>query len=310
MSDNNRYAVIDLGTNTFHLLAIELLPGGEVLRLHKQRIYVKLAEDGIGKIGEGAFKRGVNALIVFKGILNKFAITDVRAFGTAALRTASNGTDFAKKIKKEIGLEIDIISGKEEARLIHQGVIQAIMPQEERIVILDIGGGSVEFIIADNDKVYWSESFPIGVAVLFKEFHYNNPITKKELEKLTDFLEKVLQPFIKAVKKYNGKILVGASGTFDVLEIMMEQRKKPKKSTELYIETFFPLYNKLIHTTLEERYKNDDIPDTRADMIVVALELIRFIIEKATITDIVVSAYAMKEGILKEMVAENKINIE
>ncbi|MGK0387557.1 MAG: exopolyphosphatase/guanosine-5'-triphosphate,3'-diphosphate pyrophosphatase [Maribacter sp.] len=310
MSDNNRYAVIDLGTNTFHLLAIELLPDEEVRRLHKQRIYVKLAEDGIGKIGEGAFKRGVDALTTFKGILDEFAITDVRAFGTAALRTASNGNDFARKIKDELGLEIDIISGKEEARLVHQGVIQAIMPQEERFVIIDIGGGSVEFIIADNDKVYWSESFPIGVAVLFKEFHHSNPIDEKELKKLTNFLEKELNPFFEAVKKYNGKILVGASGTFDVLEIMMEQRKKTEKSTELYIETFFPLYSKLIHTTLEERCGNDDIPDTRADMIVVALELIRFVIEKAQITDIVVSAYAMKEGILKEMMVENKTDIE
>lgn len=309
MLENNRYAVIDLGTNTFHLLAIELSPNGEIRRLHKQRIYVKLAEDGIEEIGKRAFKRGIDAIITFKKILDKFSITNIRAFGTAALRTASNGANFAKKIKEEIGLEIDIISGKEEARLIHQGVIQAIMPQNERTVIMDIGGGSVEFIIADNDKVYWSESFPLGVAVLFKEFHHSNPMTKKELRKLTNFLEKELHSFFEAVKKYKGKILIGASGTFDVLEIMMEQRKKTEKSTELDIETFFPLYNKLIHTTLEERCNNNDIPDTRADMIVVALELIRFVIEKAQLTDIVVSAYAMKEGILKEMMTENKINI-
>lgn len=310
MPDNNKYAVIDLGTNTFHLLAVEQLDDETVLRLHKQRIYVKLAEDGIGRIGEKAFKRGIDALKVFKKILDELSIHNVRAFGTAALRTASNGSSFASEIREQIGLEIDIISGQEEARLIHQGVLQAITAQKGRIVIMDIGGGSVEFIIADNDKVYWSESFPLGVAVLYRKFHQSDPITKKELKELNTFLEQELDPFLKAMKKYKGEILVGASGTFDVLEIMMERRKKSEKSTELHIETFFPLYNQLIHTTLEERYNNSSIPDTRADMIVVALELIRFILDKTEIKDIIVSAYAMKEGILREMMLENKINIE
>jgi len=305
MTDTSpKYAVIDLGTNTFHILIIELLEGNTLRQIHKQRIYVKLAEDGIGEIGTQAFQRGINALQVFKNILDAENVKNVRAFGTAALRTASNGAAFASEVKKKIGLEIEIISGKEEARLIHQGVMEAIPYQDERIVIMDIGGGSVEFIIADNNKVYWSESFPIGVAVLFKEFHHSDPITDMELDGIFTFLNRILQPFFEAMNKFQANVLVGASGTFDVLEIMMQQKEKLPKSTHLDLGTFYPLYEQLLKTTYDERIKMKNIPDTRADMIIVALVLIHIVLGKTKINDIIVSSYAMKEGILKEMMKE------
>lgn len=299
-----KYAVIDLGTNTFHILIVESLEGRVIRQIHKERIYVKLAEDGIGEIGSKAFARGVDALKAFKKILDAENVKEIRAFGTAALRTASNGVDFVKTVKEEIGLDVEIISGIEEARLIHEGVMVAIPAQEERILIMDIGGGSVEFIIADNEKVYWSESFPIGVAVLFNEFHHSDPITDSELNNIFSFLNKKLQTFLEAMDKYQAKILVGASGTFDVLEIMMEPKLKTLTSTELDLSTFVPLYSSLVGTTYKERLRIEEIPNTRADMIIVALVLIQFVLGKTKINDIIVSSYAMKEGILKEMMKE------
>ncbi len=301
---DNRFAVIDLGTNTFHLLAVELMEDGHINRLYKERIYVKLAEEGIGRIGDGAFKRGKDAITKFKGIMDDLGVSQVRAFGTAALRTASNGSDFAREIEKETGVVIDIISGKEEARLIHQGVMQAIRPMDKRIVIMDIGGGSVEFVIADHQKVYWSESFPIGVAVLYKQFHHNDPIQPGELSRIDDFLEVQLESFFKAMAQFKGEILIGASGTFDVLDIMMDKKKSIPTSSELVMDTFRPLYEQLIKTTYQQRIEMERIPNSRADMIIVALALIRFVLERTKISGIVVSAYAMKEGILKEMMEE------
>lgn len=306
MKQKHRYAVIDLGTNTFHALIVEKLANGDLKQLYKKRIYVKLAEEGIEKIGNASFQRALSALKIFKDKIDELEAGRIQAFGTAALRTATNAHLLVKEVKEQIGIDIDIISGKEEARLIHQGILQAIPRQDERIVIMDIGGGSVEFIIADHHKVFWSESFPIGVAVLFKNFHHSNPIRGEELEKLCLFLEQQLDSFLKAMKKFEAKILVGASGTFDVLDIMMQRKETLAKSSILVMDTFSILYQKVIHTTLEERLAMTKIPDTRADMIVVALELIRFVIDKTKISDIIVSSYAMKEGILQEMILENK----
>lgn len=306
MKENGRYAVIDLGTNTFHILVVEYSSDGVINQLHKERIYVKLAEDGIGKIGEGAFLRGLNAMDSFSKIISEYKINEIRAFGTAALRTASNGSVFVKTVKGRTGINIETISGKEEARLIHKGVLQAIPRQEETIVIMDIGGGSVEFVIADNDQVYWSESFPIGVAVLFKQFHQNDPITDNELTLIHSFLEKELTPFLNAMDKYKVQVLVGASGTFDVLEIMMHKKSELPKSTKLTFNTFSPLYEKLINTSYKERISMEEIPNTRADMIIVAMELIKFVLDKTKINDIIVSSYAMKEGILNEMIEKTR----
>ncbi len=296
-------AVIDLGTNTFHLLAVES-NGTSQEQLHKERIYVKLAEEGIETIGEAPFRRGIEALRSFQGTIEKLGVQKIKAFGTAALRTASNGPLFVEEVKNRIGINIELIPGKEEARLIHKGVMQAITLQDEKIVIMDIGGGSVEFIIADAHKVYWSESFPIGVAVLFKKFHHSNPITKEELGVLEKHLEKQLQPFIKELKKHDIDALVGASGTFDVLGTALPNFKKKKHSATVEVGEFDPLYKSLVHTTIEERLSMETIPNKRADMIVVAMELIRFVIRKTEIKNIIVSSFAMKEGILEELLKE------
>ncbi len=302
--ENKRYAVIDLGTNTFHLLAIEEKEDGGIAQLYKERIYVKLAEEGIDTIGEEPFKRGMDALASFSLRLREFNISRLKAFGTAALRTASNGEQFVEKAREELGIKIELIPGQEEARLIHKGTMKAISIQEERILIMDIGGGSVEFVIADKSKVYWSESFPIGVAVLYREFHYNDPITPQELGRLDEHLGNLLKPFLKALEKYPVDILVGSSGTFDVLEGMIAFEEKLENSIRFKANKFSHFFDKLIFTSLEERFGIEEIPDTRADMIIVALELIRFVLEKTSAKDIIVSSFAMKEGILEELIKE------
>ena len=170
-----KYAVIDLGRNTFHLLIIDSSTNDLSNEIYRERIFVKLAEDGIGKIGKNAYQRGLQALQHFQKIITKHQVKKVNAFGTAALRTASNGKDFVQEVQSKIGLTIQLIPGSEEARLIHLGVTQAVEMDDEKGLIMDIGGGSVEFIIADKNKVFWAKSFPIGVAVLHNIFHEKEP---------------------------------------------------------------------------------------------------------------------------------------
>lgn len=297
-----RYGVIDLGTNTFHLLVKEVQADGSLKQIHKQRIYVKLAEEGIGKIGEQSFRRAVETMQTYRIILDELEVEKVLAFGTAALRTASNGADLAKVILEKANIEVQIIPGLQEAKLIHKGVLQAIPPQEGRMVIMDIGGGSVEFIIADESGVIWAESFPIGAAVLYNNFHKENPISSKELEALNAFLSEKLKPFDTALEKYPVDVLIGASGTFDVVAYCLKGFQDWGISAEVEVKEFYPLYEKIVGMTIEERLNSPLVPANRADMIVVAMELIFHVLDKIKISKIVVSDYAMKEGILQEMI--------
>jgi len=297
----NRYGVIDLGTNTFHLLIVSVNEKGETSELFRERIFVKLAEDGIEKIGKKAYLRGLQALSHFQKKLFEHQVKNINAFGTAALRTASNGLDFINAAKAESGISIQLIPGAEEARLIHIGVNQAVELGEEKGLIMDIGGGSVEFIIADKNEVFWAESFPIGVAVLYNNFHQEEPISMKEIKVLHKHLEQTLHPLFEVLKNHQPTCLVGASGTFDVLEKTLPNAQKTTLSATINVGNFDPMYQKILKMNLAERHAEENIPPTRADMIVVALILINFILEKVAIEKILVSAYAMKEGILWEM---------
>jgi len=302
---SKRFAVIDLGTNTFHLLIAEQSTGDGFKELYRKRIFIKLAEQGIKTIGAAPLARAMAALHTFKKTLEDYQVSTIRAFGTAALRTASNGPAFIAQVLEQTGIQVLLIPGDREAALIYKGVLQAV-PMSEMGLIMDIGGGSVEFIFADHTGLKWAKSFPVGVAVLFNHFHQQNPITPKETQTLHQYLNQELTPVLEQIKQYNPKVLIGASGTFDVLEdILCDQKRSPHNGI-VAVSNFHVLFKKLITTTLEERLAMDDIPNTRAEMIIVALVLIQFILLHSSITTISVSAYAMKEGMLQELIQENK----
>lgn len=300
---SNHYAVIDLGTNTFHLLIARHGNGKEAFEvLYKERRFVKLAEEGIGKIGERALKRGLEALTHFQQVLQEYKVTEVRAVGTAALRTASNGPAFVREIKKRIGLNIMLIDGYREAELIAKGVDHAIPDlQGARYLIIDIGGGSVEFIIAQDGQVVWKGSFMIGVAILSNDFPNSDPITMAEVSQLTTHLKENLKELSQALDNYPCRILVGASGTFDVLENFIQEREKGSSYSRFNTTSFQPIYEKLLSTTVIERMRSPEIPLERVEMLISALLLIHTVVGMAGIDEIIVSAYALKEGLLSEL---------
>lgn len=298
------YAVIDLGTNTFHLLIAEVDTSGTIKVVERKREFVKLGEGGVAQIIPAAFQRGMDTLKQFKTILDQYEVQALLAFGTAALRTASNGQDFIQQVKADTGIHIQLISGDREAALIQRGVALAVPFDDRPQLIMDIGGGSVEFIIADRKEVFWAHSFPIGVAVLFARFHQHDPITAAEIKDLDTFLRDILQPLEKQLKKYPVLCLAGASGTFDVMEAILVHEKSGAHYSTIPTSQFLPFYKQVIGTTLEERLAIDGVPAPRAEMLIVAIQLILTVLSFSNFETIYVSSYAMKEGMLVEMMEQ------
>lgn len=304
--DSDRYAVIDLGTNTFHLLIAERLEQGHFREVCRDREFVKLAEAGITRIGEAPFERGLNTLRRFADRLREHAIVQLRAIGTAALRTAANGDDFLQTVARETGIRIELIDGQEEARLIYKGVSLAIdtgeqAPDDQRHLVMDIGGGSVEFIIADKQQVYWSESFPVGVAVLYRLFHHSDPLSNTEEEGLKLFLRSTLTPLAVALAKYPLTQLVGAAGTFDVIDHLLSYERPSEACSRIDLSRYGQFSQQVRSATLAQRTAMPGIPADRVDMIAVALVLVDTVLEMAGIQNLVVSMYSLKEGVLAEM---------
>ncbi|MDQ3017314.1 MAG: exopolyphosphatase, partial [Bacteroidota bacterium] len=304
----DRLAVIDLGSNTFHLLIVEVTDGGEWKEIHKEREYVKLASGGIKLIDANAEQRAVDAMIRFRNLMTSHDVKQLRAIGTAALREAENGIELADKLEEITGIHIDIIQGQEEARFILLGIKSALPHLDNYGLIMDIGGGSVEFILYSDTEELYKESFKVGVAILYETFHHSDPISKAEIMKVNDHLKVKLRPLIEKLKKIESYYLIGASGSFEVLLEALSKKQTGTHWAELDLQDIVGSMDAVITASLDERRQMPGIPDERLDYIVVAYLLIRFLLNEAFPERLYFCDYALKEGVLAEMIQNNNLD--
>ena len=292
--------ILDLGTNTFHILIVKVETEGHYSPVLKKRIFVKLGANGVRTIGNIPYNRGLNTIKEFKSYLDLFHVSKVKAIGTAALRTADNGLQFVHQVFKETGIKIEIIDGLKEAGYIYKGVKQTWNEQIQPTTIMDIGGGSVEFILTDHNGIIWAKSYPIGASVLYRNFHHSDPIHPKEVQSIFTLLKEELVELKLKLNQYQPKILIGASGTFDVLsEILVPNMNSTYKETnpndlEKLINEIYPLSEK-------ERTEDVRIPASRVDLIVVACLLIKHILKSYAFDKIGFSNYSLKEGVIYDI---------
>ena len=300
-------AVIDMGTNTFHLLLVEL-NGVGFKTIFKEKIPVKLGQGGISQnlLAEDAQKRAFHTLKHFKNLIDGEKIDQIFAFATSAVRNAENGTAFVAEVKETLGIEINVISGIEEAQLIYEGIKLSGSLNGHTNLMMDIGGGSVEFIIGTAQEVFWKQSFEIGGQRLLDLFHYHDPILPEEVEKLEDYLAVKLTTLIDAIEKYKPSGLVGASGTFDTLtdiyyESMLQCKLTGQHVFELPRVEFERIHLELLTKNRAERLVIPGMIAMRVDMIVVASSLIEFILRYVPVDCICCSHYALKEGAIASL---------
>lgn len=299
-----RLAIIDMGTNTFHLLIAEVGESGYRI-VFRERLAVKIGMGGInrGVITEDGLHRALLAVQSFKNTIDEMGIKSVYAYGTSAMRNASNQQEIVDTIKLISGIEVNIISGDREAEYIYWGVQAALDLGQEKNLIMDIGGGSIEFIIANNHKIFWKQSFETGAQRLLERFQKHDPILDSEITKLDAYFHESFPTLLQALEEHQPSILVGSSGTFDTLSdifcIQHDIHKSPEEiETPLTIEGFYTIYHDLISKDRAKRMEIPGMIEMRVDMIVVASCLIRFILEAHPFTRIRVSTYALKEGVL------------
>ncbi|WP_425636143.1 exopolyphosphatase [Algoriphagus yeomjeoni] len=300
-------AVIDMGTNTFHLLLVEL-DNVTFKTIYKEKIPVKLGKGGINQnnLAEDAVKRAFHTLKHFKNLIDGENIDQVFAFATSAVRNAENGPEFVKTVKETIGINIQVLSGEEEAQMIYQGIRLSGSLNGQTELMMDIGGGSVEFIIGNSQESLWKQSFEIGGQRLLELFHYHDPILPEEIDKLESYLEEKLQPLIEAIQLYKPVGLVGASGTFDTLtdiyfESMLQCKLTGRHVFELPIEEYEAIHRMILTKNKEERLLIPGMIPMRVDMIVVASSLIEFILRYIEVDFITCSHYALKEGAIASL---------
>jgi exopolyphosphatase/guanosine-5'-triphosphate,3'-diphosphate pyrophosphatase len=301
-----RFAIIDLGTNTFNLLIAESDSDKSFTKLFNTKVAVKLGEGGInaGYIADVPFQRGINALKQYQQYLLDYNVEQTFAFATSAIRSASNGSEFVEHAKKIAGITITVIDGHEEADLIYHGNKMAVNMSEQISLIMDIGGGSNEFILANNHTIFWKNSYLLGAARLLEKFKPSDPITDKEIEAFNNYLREELSSLFEATKNYPPIELIGSSGAFDsVIDIIAEEFDTTaindiQTEYTIDIEHYKKVSKKIIESTLLERRHIPGLIEMRIDMIVISFLLIDFMVNEFNISNIRVSTYSLKEGVI------------
>ncbi|KQR70507.1 exopolyphosphatase [Pedobacter sp. Leaf176] len=302
-----RLAVIDLGTNTFHLLIVES-KDKEFEILYKTTIPVRLGEGRINDnvIIPAAFERGISTLRDFRKKLEEYKVDKVKATATSAIRSAENGKDFVRSVKEQVNIDIEIITGDEEAASIYKGV-KLSGAIEDLTLIMDIGGGSIEFILCDTEKFIWKKSYNIGAARLMQKFFKSDPISDDDKSAITNHIQNQLNDLFQVCGAYQPQTLIGSAGAFETFaELIIRKNNETVNVAEIKVYEFnyndyIATAQALINATHHERAMMPGMIQLRIDMIVMAVLITNYVMERLKITTLKLSTYDLKMGVLADL---------
>jgi exopolyphosphatase/guanosine-5'-triphosphate,3'-diphosphate pyrophosphatase len=306
-------AAIDAGSNTLRLLVGESVSGKVVPELYLRRI-CRLAGDFSKEEGlsPDAMERALAALEEFAEICRQFEVQQVRAVGTAAFRQAVNGEDFARQIKNLTGIPLEIISGEVEAEQMVLGVLSALDPLPEQVMIIDIGGGSTEFVLCLQQKVVWSRSLSLGVVRLVEEY----PSQQDRHKAIEGILAELIAELTNVCKSNKVDLtsltLVGTAGTVTTLAALdMQMTEYDWRRVNNYLLSLSRLQQwQSILSPLSpvEREALPGMEDGRGDLIMPGLEILLYLLQQMHVDSLTVSDFGILEGLLLSLVGEKPMS--
>jgi len=305
-----RLAVIDMGTNTFNLIISELYQNQfEILFSTKEPVKLGQKLKTLHRIDSQGIQRIIQVLKKYLNIVEEYSVKEIIALATSSIRTAQNQQEVLDIIKQETGIQVHVIDGDREAELIYLANKYAIDPcinqsLDTPYLIMDIGGGSTEFIIFNNDNCLWKKSFLLGMARLIDELKPQDPITQQDIDKAYNYLNSHLQELAENVSRYSPKILVGSSGVFDSIVEMIEANIHPLHKNpsccKIDLKDFYTIFNQILPLPYQDRLQYKGLIPMRADMIIMSLLIIDYVLKTYKIEELIVSFYSLKEGVIIE----------
>lgn len=306
-----KVAAIDMGTNTFQMVVGQWQEGALDI-LYRKSVFVMIGRDGIsnGTITDDACDRAVEALKVFRDIIDWYQIVHVEATATSAIRSARNGEALLQKIKEATGILPRAIKGDEEAEFIYYGVRSVANLTDEKVLILDIGGGSVEFIIADQKEIFWKQSIEIGAQRLYDLFHKFEPIGRESVIALENYLHDKLMMVANQVAQWQPEVLIGCAGTFDTVRDIhcyhtQQQDRMREALFHLTPNDYLVIHQQFLEKDREARLAIKGMLEKRVDMIVVASCIVAYMLKSFYFKEVQVCRASLKEGLLWKMLQQN-----
>lgn len=312
-----RVAAIDVGTNSVHLLVADVGLDGSWTIIEKARKQVELGANGLTKnmIAPGAYKRGLSAMKEFNEAALSLAVEDIHCAATSAVREAENGNDWCRSVSEATGIHVRVITGREEARLIYLGARADLDFGLGKVLLMDLGGGSTEFILCDSEQPRHIESLPLGHIRLADQFHTADPIAKPDYDALKAHIKEVLKPLTGSVKRRQVNTLVGTSGTLRCLALMatLARGDDPPEHSHglvLHIGEIEALVKQLKHTTFAEILEIPGIDPRRQRTILAGAVLVRQVMRAFDQDRLITSERSLRDGLIADWIIRNRPEIE
>lgn len=306
-----RIAAVDVGSNSFHLLVAEAQSAGGFVTLSTDKETLRLGESvaATGRISDELAGLSVEVMRRFKATCESLEVTDVVAYGTAALREAENSSEVIAAIGDGSGIHVEVISGRDEARLIFKAIRASLVIDPAPALCLDLGGGSLELNVGDHSGQMWSDSLRLGVGRLTTEF-MTSDAPYKCVRRMRKRIQAELTPVIENISALAPKMLIGTSGTLTALVRMAALRSGADPEglslhvNQLRIERkwFDSLHRQLAESAAEERLKLPGLDAKRVHQIVAGSTTLQVVFDLFNLDSLTVGTWAMREGMLLDAI--------
>ena len=300
-------AALDIGTNSFHLIVASVTPSGSIEIIDRKREVIRLSEGNYNLkiIHPEAIKRAVETIERFKVIANLHKAT-LHVVATSAVRESQNKLEFIKTVKELTGVDVQVISGVEEARLIFRGIKKAIPTLNDKSLSIDIGGGSTEFIFFKSNEIEYVKSIKLGAVRLTQQFFPDYIITDKKIAEAKEWVKEIIAPILKVTNGEKIEQFIGTSGTILNVGMMIKAIRgegigdyNTLNNFEFTVNELFEVEEKILSERTSEKRKNiAGLEESRSDIIPAGIIIITTLFRILGIKKMVISNYALREGII------------
>ena len=306
-----RIAALDLGSNSFHLLVVEAQADGHFETLVREKEMLRLGDvvSREGRITDLAAEQVIDSIRRLHSLADAAGAEEFVAFATSAMREADNSAEIVDRIEARTGVLVDVISGEEEARLIYVAVQGSILIDRPPALCLDLGGGSLEVMVGDQNELLWSASLPLGVARLSTDLVRHDPLQAEDVRRLRRRITALLAPVASEIAELHPQMLVGTSGTFCDLARMAAARTGPlpESINQLSVrrKDLSVVHERLLALPAAARARMTGLEAKRADIVPAGSVLLMTAMELFGMDRLTVGEWALREGMVLDAIARH-----
>ena len=307
-------AAIDIGTNSVHMIVVRVRPDLSFEVVDREKDMVRLGAGGLegGRLTQTAMANALQTLATFRRLAESRGVDEIIATATSAVRESKNGGDFIADVQRTTGIRVRVISGTEEARLIHLAAVYASGIGARVGVVIDIGGGSVEVTQGTAARMQFGKSFKLGVIRLADKYVRTDPLSRRDERRMVKAIRRDAHESLRRIRKTGFERVIGTSGTILTLgELSRSQRAKDGvRNLRVTTKAIHRLRRHLMATTLVERLKMPGLDPKRADLAVAGAVLLDTLLEELGAEEFTLCDYALREGLILDYIRRNRAHIQ